>query len=114
MHQWRFYQFVMSGCSKNDAGSVAAFAECDEKNEKNNNGHLTHLTNRTNIIGEKCPLTVAATKFEPFTYYDESKGYHKGIDYFLVKNIAKQLHIDVNFIQADANSIKCVFSNSIV
>lgn len=108
MNRWHFHRFNEFGCSENSAKSVEVFAECDESDSSEN---LTYFSNHTKLNGKKCPLTVAATKYEPFTYYDESKGFYKGIDYFLVKAIAQQLQIDVNFIRADVNSMAlvCVF-----
>lgn len=81
------------------------FAECDGSE---NQGNLINFTNRKKINGKRCALTVAAAKFEPFVYFDTSNGFYKGIDYFLVKTIAEQLHFDVNFIEADVNATKLV------
>lgn len=102
---WRFYRFVKSDCSENGRGSVEVVADCDE-NERN--GMMLHFENNTKLDGKKCPLVVAATNFEPYTYYNQSRGFYKGIDYFLIENIAKQLQIGVTFIRTDADSTKCV------
>lgn len=103
---WHFYQFTKLGCAKMDEESVEMFAEC---NDADGFRKVTLLKNRTDSDGRRCSLVVAATNFEPFTYYDEPRGFFKGIDYSLVTNIAKQLKIDVKFVPADADSIKCVF-----
>lgn len=102
---WHFYRFYGFDCTINSAGSVVAFAECD-KNESRN---LTYSRMPTKIVATKCPVIIAAMEFQPFTYFDESRRFYKGIDYFLVKNIAQKLRIDVNIVRADANSTKCVF-----
>lgn len=102
---WHFYRFIEFGCTKKSAESVVNFAECDEMESEN----LKYLKTSTKFNGKKCPIIVAATTFEPFTYYDDSRGFYKGIEYSLVKTIARQLQIDVKFIPADVNSIKCVY-----
>lgn len=102
---WHFYRFTNFDCTKNSAESVVAFAECDE----NQSGNITFLKMTTKINGKKCPIIVAAMESQPFICYDESGRLYKGIDYFLVKNIAQQLQIDLSVIRADINSTKCVF-----
>lgn len=91
---WQFYHFIDNiYCTKNDTIFVEAFAECVESG---NPGILTDLTNHVKSDEKKCPLIVAATEFQPFTYYDELTGFYKGIEY---------LHLNVNFKLADENSI---------
>lgn len=106
---WQFYRLTEPNCSK--SVEVEAFAGC---HGSESDGNLTYSLNHTTSRGKKCPLIVAATKFEPFTYYDESRGFHQGIDYVLVKNIAAKLQIDVNFVGADVNTVECVFGKFIV
>lgn len=104
---WHFHRMIEFDCTKNSVKSLQVFAECTESEGIGNQRHS--LINKK-LTEKKCSLTVTATIFEPFTYYDKFKGFYKGIDYFLIKTIAQKLQIDVNFVRADANlqSIKCV------
>lgn len=102
---WNFYRFIKQGVAKKGGESVEMFAECDDAD---GNRKVTLLKNPADSR-RRCPLVIAVTNFEPFTYYDKSRGFYKGIDYSLVENIAKQLKVDVKFVPADVDSIKCVF-----
>lgn len=103
---WRFYRLIdHKDCTKDNSQFVGMFAKCNE-NGIHANAMLS--TNRSKFAGKMCPLTVAAAIFEPYTYYDEARGFYGGMDYFLVKTIAKHLHTDVKFIPADEKSIKYV------
>lgn len=99
--RWHLYRFSEFQYANSSANPVQVFAECA-------NSHLTHLLNDSSRE-RKWPLTIAVKKYEPFAYYDASVGFHKGIDYSLVKSIAERLELDVHFIRADADSVKLVF-----
>lgn len=102
---WHFYRFIDFDCTAKNANFVEDFVECVGSGSEVN---LTNLPSRTSFNEKMCPLTIAATKFEPFTFYDESRGFYKGIDYSLVETIAQRLQFEVNFIEADVKSMKLV------
>lgn len=95
---WQLFRFIDHCNARNDMKFVATIFQC---NASENNENFTYLTNHAR---KRCSLTVAAAKFEPLTYYDESRGFYKGVDYYFVKIIAEYLRYDVNFVIADENS----------
>lgn len=68
----------------------------DECKYNEQRANVTHFT-----ATKKLPeLNVLASAFEPYTFHDKNKDIYKGIDYYLVETIAKELAIKVNYIPA--------------
>lgn len=47
------------------------------------------------MIKENCQLKVGSIHSPPYTFYDEKKGFYKGIEYYMIETIAKKLNRDI-------------------
>lgn len=99
---WKFFKVVGDRCSLNGMKSLVVVAECSERKKIVANGR--HLATDLQSRGKSCPLIVATRQFEPFTYYDNVKGFYNGIDYLMVKTISEQLEFEVKFIRTGNGS----------
>lgn len=100
-NSWKFYKYVDDRCSSNEPKSLVMVAEC---NDGATGVHIRYLSNGLPVKGKSCPLIVAARQFEPFTYYDDVKGFYNGIDYLIVKTISERLQLDVKFVRTGNGS----------
>lgn len=100
---WKFYKSVDDRCSSDGRKTINVVAECEE----NAIGMivLRYLSDGSPVKGKSCPLIVAAKQFEPFTYYDDIKGFYNGIDYLIVKTISERLQQDLKFIRIKNDSM---------
>lgn len=53
---------------------------------------------RERLSGElntRCPLKVASIHSPPYMYYDEKRGFYKGIEYFMLEAVAEKLNVQI-------------------
>lgn len=46
-------------------------------------------------LHKRCQLRVGSIRSPPYMYYDEKRGFYKGIEYYMIEAIAKELNHDV-------------------
>lgn len=67
---------------------------------------VTIASNNQSFWNQKSrPLLIAARQREPFTYYDDDRGFYKGIDYMIVQTIAERLQLNVKFVRIENDSV---------
>lgn len=93
---WKFYKYVDDRCPFNGIKSVVMVADC---NDSASGANIRHFSNGLQVKEKSCPLIVATNQFEPFTYYDDVKGFYNGIDYSIVKTISERLQLVVKFVR---------------
>lgn len=99
---WKFYRLDDDRCTTHGSKVLAVVAECSGNGSDTN---FQYSTKKFQTKGKSCPLIVAAKRFEPFTYYDNVKGFYNGIDYLIVKTISDRLQLDVKFIRSGHDSL---------
>lgn len=96
---WKFFEYLENRCLSDGKSSFEVVAEC-----KNTGKNIRYLSRDLRRRHKSCPLIVAARQFEPFTYYDDIKGFNDGIDYLIVKAISARLQQEVEFIRVGNGS----------
>lgn len=97
---WKFCKYVNDRCSVQKK-FLEVVGECENDAVSTN---IRYLSSNLHKERNSCPLIVATNQFEPFTYYDEDKGFYSGIDYLIVKSISARLQQDVKFIRIGNDS----------
>lgn len=101
---WKFFKFVGDRCSLNAIKSLVVVAECSDTEKSGATANCRHLSKGLERREKSCPLIVTTKQFEPFTYYDDVKGFYNGIDYSIVKTISERLRLQVKFVRAGNGS----------
>lgn len=94
---WKFHEYADNRCITNGTKSPIIVAEC---NDSSIDMGLRYSSKDSQVKEKSCPLIVVTRQFEPFTYHDDVKGFHNGIDYIMVKTISERLRVNVKFIRA--------------
>lgn len=64
----------------------------------------TKENDRKNVSGEfttRCPLKVASIHSPPYMYYDEKRGFYRGIEYFMLEAVAEKLNLQITLRHVD-------------
>lgn len=95
LHTWYPYG---SGRCANRVGDATVVEEClyDSNGLADLLGH-TPLQPKIPRKLHQCELKVAATMYEPYIFHDKKRGFYDGIEYHLIKMIAKALEMNVTY-----------------
>lgn len=89
---WKMLKFRRQNCSWSNFEAVT-FKECYTL------GMNVYFESKkiTSFTSNECPIYVSGINNNPYSYYNEVKGFYKGIDYNLVKFIANRLNKELEF-----------------
>lgn len=88
---WQMYQRIDDNCDSRHL-NIEIIEEC----KFNRSGGSTKRY-RTMFKGQKCSLKVAIGKITPYTFYDQRRGFYKGIEVRLIETIAEAMMMKVNY-----------------
>lgn len=92
--KWKWYSHGSFG-GQCDSSVMLAKAEFHWKCNRCVRVDESHHVDLSKASNERCLLRVGSIHLPPYTYYDEKRGFHKGIEYFMIETIAKKLNHDV-------------------
>lgn len=91
---WRMFAPLHQNCQQTSNHRLIGFCQF-------NGSDIDMLNSPYFEKKQTCALNILVTEYEPFTYFDRKKGFHKGIEISLVNTIAQKLNVKVNYIFHD-------------